>query len=371
MTATRRVFAAWLVLWAVGTAGGACYAQYAAKTSIQPVTEARIPHFRLSGQTLEEGVLELAHGPAPFAFGFENILRDKVKDRTLPQRRLTLQLNGMTVAQILNSLCRADSRYTWSRDGSTINVYPRATVRDPSYLMNRRLKVFRVAGITHIDQGLLAIARELPPPIEQIAHVEIGGSVEYPAQPWTATFRNVTVRQVLNRLADHIGPRSSWVLYGSRQFREFGFYQGPAPKGPPSWVTRMGLVPGAPVVSHLALEVNALRAPLAGGEASFTAVATLDKAAPHALPVTFKVTRLPPSNPAGVALVSRGRDADVKSCRVTHAGGSCSVSFPVASSSSNAKSGSVVWQFLYDCNCRDATYRTLPNPLTGMVTFER
>jgi hypothetical protein len=69
------------------------------------------------------------------------------------------------------------------------------------------------------------LARQLPPPKEQFAVAQMGGSTSY-AKPWTATLENLTVRQVMNRAAAQLGPRGGWLFGGSKDFRFFTFYAG-------------------------------------------------------------------------------------------------------------------------------------------------
>lgn len=185
---------------------------------------AKVPAFQIRNQTLLDGILQLARGPAPFGFGFERPLRAKSAAPPVPPPRLSLRLAGRTVRQILDALCQADPRFTWSIDGTTVNVFPRGTTGDATYLLNRRIKNFVLRDATNVDDGLLAISRELPPPTEQIAHVQAGGSDPYPQKPWTVTFRRLTVRQIVNRLAAHGGACAFWTFGGSADFRFFGFF---------------------------------------------------------------------------------------------------------------------------------------------------
>jgi len=182
-----------------------------------------IPHFAMTQGTLSDGLKSLSSGPIPFALGFEEVLRERFADPTTRDPHFDLELKNKTVREVLNALCLRDPRYTWSVDGSTINVYPRATVEDTSYLLNRRLVKFELNEITGVDQGLLAIVHQLPPPEEQVAHVQMGGDSSYPPEPWKASFQNLSVRQAINQLVAHMGPRACWVFHGSRDFRSFTF----------------------------------------------------------------------------------------------------------------------------------------------------
>lgn len=184
-----------------------------------------VPHFALSQQSLFDGLTILSNRPKPFALGFESVLRPTFSAPAIPDPLLSLSLENKTVREILDTLCNADGRYTWSTDGSFVNVYPVATIMDIAYLLNRELDMFHVDRVTHTDQVLLAIIRQLPPPKEQIAEVQFGGDASYPPEPWTQTFDHLTVRQAINQLAAHMGPRGSWFLQGSQDFRGFAFFK--------------------------------------------------------------------------------------------------------------------------------------------------
>lgn len=185
----------------------------------------RIPRFELVNETLADGIAKLSLESLPLAIGLEEVLRPRFSDPPVPSPRFSMKLEDKTVREVLDALCGKDSRYTWSRDGAVINIYPRATVGDPTYLLNRKLEKLELKGITDVEQGLSAIVQQLPRPKEQIALVQIGGDIAYPPQPWTATFEGVTVRQVINRLASHMDARTSWVFSGSKDFRAFSFFK--------------------------------------------------------------------------------------------------------------------------------------------------
>jgi hypothetical protein len=87
--------------------------------------------------------------------------------------------------------------------------------------LNRKLKRLELKGLTDVQQGLLAIVDQLPPPSEQVAIAQIGGAYSYPEEPWTMNYENITVRQAVNRLVVHMGERGSWAFTGSKDFRAF------------------------------------------------------------------------------------------------------------------------------------------------------
>jgi hypothetical protein len=188
------------------------------------ILDTKVSEFELQNQTLADGLWKLAGAPAPFAFGLEKVLKKRLADPEMQDPSFSLQLRNKTVREILDALCQADSRFTWSVDGATINVFPRAVVNDPTYLLNRKLAKFELRNASDAQDGLLAIVHQLPPPIEQVANAQVGGADPYPPEPWTVSLENVTVRQVINRLAAHGGPSGIWIFGGANDFRSFGFF---------------------------------------------------------------------------------------------------------------------------------------------------
>ena len=149
-------------------------------TTVDSVLNSEISAFNLNNETIEVGLKRLALRPAAFAMGFEHELKSKQTDPPIQDPRLTLHLTATTVRGALEAMCHSDGRYTWSTDDTFINVYPIKTISDASYLMNRRLTKWDLKDLTDIQQGLLAIVNQLPPPREQVAIAQIGGDDAYP-----------------------------------------------------------------------------------------------------------------------------------------------------------------------------------------------
>jgi len=183
-----------------------------------------VAEFELHDQTLVDAVWKLARSPASFAFGFESPLKARLSDPDPNVPILNVSFKNKSVREILDLLCEADQRFTWSADGNTVNIYPRNTVGVSSYLLNRKLANFELRNATDVQDGLLAIVHQLPPPTEQIANAQVGGDDPYPKQPWNVKYNGLTVRQIVNRLALRGGPCGAWIFGGSNNFRAFGFF---------------------------------------------------------------------------------------------------------------------------------------------------
>jgi len=165
--------------------------------NLEATLDTRVLEFTLNNETIGIGLKRLASATAGFALGFEHELRPNITDPPIPDQPLTLHLKMVTVRETLDAMCRIDGRYIWSRDDTFVNVYPIETVNDSSYLLNQKLKKLDLNGLTDIQQGLLAIVNQLPQPQEQVAIAQIGGTYSYPAEPWTTSYDNITVRQAI------------------------------------------------------------------------------------------------------------------------------------------------------------------------------
>jgi hypothetical protein len=186
--------------------------------------DAKVEHFDLADSALIDGMAELSSKPVPgLHLGIEEILRPRLADARDRSVRFSLHLENRTVREILDALCQSDSRYEWSADGPSINVYPRARANDPSYLLDVPLEWIRVSDIPDPDQALVPLAKQVSG--QQIGYMQLGGDNRY-ASPWTATFEHLTVRQFINRVAEHMGPRTSWIWQGGRDSRMFTFLKG-------------------------------------------------------------------------------------------------------------------------------------------------
>lgn len=184
----------------------------------------RIQRFDVTDAILRDGLSELSlKNVEGLHLGFEEIIRDRIQDdpRSL-NPHFSLHLEGRTVREILNALCTSDARYTWTEDGTSINVYARTTKDELSYLFNVSISRITVKDIPDPDQGLTPLSKLLPD--QQIGYFGSGGNDAY-SEPWTASFENLTVRQFINRIAEHLGSQTTWVWQGGKDERMFTFFK--------------------------------------------------------------------------------------------------------------------------------------------------
>ncbi len=192
------------------------------------VLDTVVPEYKFDNRPIRDVVQGLFATVDGVDVGFEDVLKGKFSDPELPSHGISVDLSDATLRTALFAICAADPRYTWSMDGATVNIYPQAVSSDPEYLMNRELYTFHLEDALDIQDGLLGIVHQLPPPAEQAGILQAGGDSSYPPEPWTATYERLTVRQAVNRIAEHMGGSTSWFFSGSRDFRHFAFFRRPA-----------------------------------------------------------------------------------------------------------------------------------------------
>ena len=181
-----------------------------------------VDRFDVADAIMRDGVSELSLKRIDgLHLGFEEVLRNDVRqDPRATNPHFSLHLRGQTVREILDSLCKIDPRYEWSQDGLTINVYPRTTTEDRLYLLNLSIDRLSVTSVSDAYQALTPLAKLFPD--QQIGYAGTGGYSGY-AEPWTTVFERLTVRQFINRILEHVGPRTTWVWQGGKNERMFAF----------------------------------------------------------------------------------------------------------------------------------------------------
>jgi hypothetical protein len=187
--------------------------------------DTKVARFDVRDATLIDALSNLSNQPiAGLHLGIEEIIRSQFSEPTDRTVRFSVSLQDVTVRDIMDALGKSDRRYTWSVDGSSVNVYPRAIVGNSTYLLNRELDSIAFSKIDGPSDALTALAKLLPG--EQLGYAGIGAGVnnDY-AKPWTATLDKLTVRQLMNRLSEHNGSRGGWIWSGATGQRFFAYFE--------------------------------------------------------------------------------------------------------------------------------------------------
>jgi hypothetical protein len=184
----------------------------------------KIEHFDVTNAILRDALYELGlKNVEGLHVGMEEIIREDInQDPKTVNLHFSLHLEGKTVREILDQLCRSDSRYTWSVQGNTVNIYPVVTIGDPSYFLNLPIRTIEVTNIPDPNQGLTPLSRLFPQ--QQIGYSGPGlASNEY-TESWTSAFENLTDG------SSSIVSRSTWDQ-GHHGFGREGARNGCSPFG--------------------------------------------------------------------------------------------------------------------------------------------
>ena len=217
--------AALVLLLAAMSSGQVPVAADADHAPASSVLDYRIEHFEVKNGILRDGIAELISNVGEgLLIGVEEIPRGSIRqDPRTNAVHFSVRLENKTVRDVLNALCDSDPHYTWSADGASINVYPKAEAADRSYFPNLIIDRIVLDAVPDPDQALTPLSKLFPE--VQVGYIQMGGENTY-AKPWTVTFERVTVRQFVNRIAEHIGAQTSWIWQGDQREKMFTFLRG-------------------------------------------------------------------------------------------------------------------------------------------------
>jgi len=186
--------------------------------------EQEVQHYVLTDRSLIDGLAELSQSAGVrLNLGIEEILRERLQSPRDRSAKISLHLEHASLRDILNALCDSDPRYAWSTDGFSINVYPRARADDKSDLLNFQIQRIELNAVPDPDQALTPLSKLFPG--EQVGYMQFGGDNSY-SEPWTVAFEHLTVRQLMDRITEHIGPHAMWSWQGGKDGRMFTFLRG-------------------------------------------------------------------------------------------------------------------------------------------------
>jgi len=197
-------------------------AQAQTKKPVTDVFDERVQTFRLDQQSISDGVAILTQ-TTHAAYSIEFELASKISDPAPPLAKVSAEVGPGTVSQVLGELCRLDPTFAWKRVGNTANIFPKRLENDPEYLLNRVVPTLSFSNVTDAEKAVFETVSQLPGPREQIAVLQSGGSVSF-SQPYSATFKNITVREAFDRIAMQLGIGYGWQFGGARNFRVITFH---------------------------------------------------------------------------------------------------------------------------------------------------
>ncbi len=181
---------------------------------------------RLENETFFVGVAKLNSLTRNVGFSVE-LVPGTPTSAPPPSPSFKEQIQDASLEKALDWLCSLDPRYTWRRDGSTVNIFPRSTLHDQNYFFNRRLSTLVFREVSKPMEAVSSVVRPVSKPNESL--VSWQGIEDFP-KPWTASLANVSVRQALNRIAQQLGPGYGWLVAGNPQVMIFSFHSQIKPK---------------------------------------------------------------------------------------------------------------------------------------------
>ena len=197
------------------------------EASADPLQQ-RAPQIELDNQSIVDGIAMLSYSTG-LAVSVEFPLGTTISGPAPTIRLFSTKVSASTASQMLDRLCALDSTFTWTRNGNTVNVYPVALENDALYLLNRKIQQLSLQDVQKADDAVMSMVGGLSGPRQQLAVLQIGTSLNFP-HPWNATLSNVTVREVLDDIAQQLGPTYGWVLSGGQDFRIVTFHERMLPR---------------------------------------------------------------------------------------------------------------------------------------------
>lgn len=188
-------------------------------TNVSDPLEQKIESFELRDETIGEALGHLNQS-FDISISIEGVLPE---EGTVTNPKLNASMRNVTVAEVLDRLCVLDPRYTWARDGNRINLFPRASSNNPNYFLNRKLADLQFQNVRQVGDAVITIDRQASDPNGGVIYMGIGQTQSF-AESWTASFRNLTVRQALNRIAQQLGPTYGWQIGGTTKAKLIVFH---------------------------------------------------------------------------------------------------------------------------------------------------
>ncbi|HKW75172.1 MAG TPA: hypothetical protein VJN64_06575 [Terriglobales bacterium] len=191
--------------------------------------EAQIGSIKLVNQPVTDGFAQLSQS-SDISVSIEYPLTHSISDSAARLPRFTAELKPGKPAEILDQLCSLDPQFAWVRIGNAVNIFPAASRDKPDYLFNRVIRFAKLSNVSSADKAVIQLVNQLPGPRQQIATLQTTGFTF--SEPLTHEFRDVTVRQALDEIAQILGPTYGWQLSGAEDFRVVMFHTRLRPGSP-------------------------------------------------------------------------------------------------------------------------------------------
>jgi hypothetical protein len=182
-----------------------------------------VPALQLKDQSIVDGVAQLGQ-IGDLAVAVEFPLGSTISAPAPPPTMVTGTVGPGTLASALDALCSLDQAFAWQRIGNTVHLFPRALEKDQSYLFNRKIETLTFQDVPGAQEAVFAAVAQLTGPKQQIAVLQTGISINF-SHSWTASFKDVTVREAFDKIAQQLGPTYGWQFSGAADFRIITFHE--------------------------------------------------------------------------------------------------------------------------------------------------
>jgi hypothetical protein len=189
----------------------------------QDTFQERAGGLTLDRQTIIDALATPSQTTRP-AYSIEFPLGKTIAEAAPPVKSIVGQVDSGAIPQVLDRLCELDRTFTWRRIGNTANIFPRVLESDANYLLNRGVAVLTFSDVPDAEKAVFEAVAQLPGSKEQIAVLQTGTSLTF-AKLWAATFRNITIREIVDQIAQQLGPTYGWQFGGAADFRVITFHE--------------------------------------------------------------------------------------------------------------------------------------------------
>lgn len=136
----------------------------------------------------------------------------------------TINVEGQTVEQILNTIVAQQPHYSWSEDDGIIHLRPKTAPSDPNNILNRWVGMF-VVNDTTLQLALQEVHFTLRPELRQGGIAGSGfGPTELGLRRFSVSVTNTTVLGVLDAIIKAHGA-SSWHVTYQQDYQAFTPYR--------------------------------------------------------------------------------------------------------------------------------------------------
>ena len=198
------------------------------QTSPEPLRQS-VPSFELVHEDITNGIAKLNQMTTSVAFAIEFPLGRTISASSPSLPTVVATVGPGTLGDALDRLCDLDRTFSWQRIGNTIHLLPRALENDPAYLLNRKIEDLEIKNAPDAQNALFQTIALLEGAKEQIAVMQTGMSLGF-ASPWTASLKDLTVREALDKIAQQLGRNYGWQFGGAADFRVVTFHERICPK---------------------------------------------------------------------------------------------------------------------------------------------